>query len=90
MSETRIPIYSSKRFNSLSSKEDKDNFVKSYKSWLKNPFTRELIDHLNKELQREIEESEKDINFFTRFQFRFAEAYCKGKRSVLRKLLKII
>lgn len=90
MSETRIPIYSSKRFNSLPSKKDKDDFINNYKSWLNSSFTRELIEFLDKDLQREIEESEKDINFFTRFQYRFSEAYSKGKRSVLRKLLKTI
>lgn len=90
MSETRIPVYSSKRFNSLVNKNDKDEFVKSYKSWLNSSFTKELLEHLEKELQREIEASEKETNFLTRFNFRFTEAHSKGKRTVLRKLLKLI
>lgn len=90
MSEFRVPRASSARFNSLPTKEDKEKFISSYKAWKNNPFTKELIVLLENDLDKEVEAEESKSDFLSRFQFGFSSALSRGKRSVLRKLLKTI
>ena len=77
MSDFRVPRASSERFNSLSSKEDKILFISSYKAWMNNPFTKELIQLLETELRKEIESEEAKSDFLSRFQFGFSQAVSK-------------
>lgn len=88
--ETRIPRASSERWNSLATKEEKDKFVQQYKSWKQNPFTKELILHLEKLAVEESIQQDKKENFLSLFSFRFSEAVSRGKRLVLRELIKQI
>lgn len=90
MSEFRIPRASAGRFNSLPSKAEKDKFISAYKSWKNNLFTREFIELLEAELLKEIETEESKSDFLSRFQFGFSQAVSKGKRTTLRKLIKLI
>lgn len=90
MSEFRIPRASSERFNALPTKEDKQKFISAYKAWKNNPFTKELTTLLESELQKEIEAEESKSDFLSKFQFGFSQAVSKGKRLILRKLLKTI
>jgi hypothetical protein len=90
VSEFRVPRASSARFNSLPTKEDKEKFISSYKAWKNNPFTKELIVLLENDLDKEVEAEESKSDFLSRFQFTFSSALSRGKRSVLRKLLKTI
>lgn len=90
MSEFRVPRASAARFNSLPTKAEKDKFISAYKAWKSNPFTKELIEFLDTDLQREIETEESKSDFLSRFQFGFSQAVSKGKRATLRKLLKLI
>lgn len=88
--ETRIPKASSERWSSLTSKEEKDKFVQQYKTWKNNPFTKELILNLEKQLTEELVQQDKKDSFISLFSFRFSEAVSKGKRSILRELIKQI
>lgn len=88
--ETRIPLASKDRWSILSTKEDKDKFVQQYNTWKKNPFTQELIKHYEELLQKEIAEQDKERGFLSLFHFRFSEAVSRGKRLLLRDLLKQI
>lgn len=90
MVEFRVPRASASRFNSLPSKEEKDKFISAYKSWKSNPFTRDLLMLLEADLLKEIESEESKSDFLSRFQFGFSQAVSKGKRSTLRRLLKLI
>jgi len=88
--EIKIPRASSSRFHSLRSKEEKDKFIQSYKTWKNNPFTKEFVSLLEAELDAEIEGEEKKDSFLSRFQFNFSAAISRGKRSILRKLINTI
>lgn len=90
MSETRIPKASLNRWSSLTTKEDKDKFVQQYRTWKKNPFTQEFIEHLESELLLETANQDKKEGFLSLFQFRFSEAISRGKRILLRELIKNI
>ncbi len=90
MSETRIPRASQARWSTLQTKEEKDKYVQQYKSWKQNPFTKELIEHLTASLEAESVNQDKETGFLSLFQFRFSEAVARGKRTVLRELIKII
>lgn len=90
MSETRIPRASQARWSSLQTKEEKDKYVQQYKAWKNNPFTKELIEHLSTSLEAESVNQDKETGFLSLFQFRFSEAVARGKRTVLRELIKII
>lgn len=90
MSEFRVPKASAERFNSLPTKEDKAKFISAYKSWKNNTFTKEFITLLELELEKEIEQEENKIDFLSRFQFGFSSAVAKGRRLILRKILKTI
>jgi len=88
--ETRIPIASKERWANLSTKEDKDKFVREYNTWKKNPFTQELLRHYESQLVKEVETQDKEQGFFSLFHFRFSEAVARGRRTLLRELLKSI
>lgn len=88
--ETRIPKASSERWTSLSTKEEKDKFVQQYKNWRNNPFTKELIQHLERLAVEESIQQDKKESFISLFSFRFSEAVSRGKRLVLRELIKQI
>lgn len=88
--ETRIPTASKERWASLSTKEDKDKFVQQYNTWKKNPFTQELMKHYEAQLLKETEVQDKEQGFFSLFHFRFTEAVARGRRTLLRELLKSI
>lgn len=90
MSETRIPKASSSRWSSLSTKEERDKFVQQYRTWKKNPFTEELIKYLEDELLNEAQAQDKKEGFLSLFQFRFSEAMSRGRRVLLRDLIKNI
>lgn len=88
--ETRIPRASVERWNALTTKEDKDKFVQQYRNWKNNPFTKELINYLDKLAVEESINQDKKENFLSLFVFRFSEAVSRGKRLVLRELIKQI
>lgn len=88
--ETRIPRASIERWNSLTTKEEKDKFVQQYRTWKNNPFTKELIAHLDKLAVEESIQQDKKESFISLFSFRFSEAVSRGKRLVLRELIKQI
>lgn len=88
--ETRIPLASKDRWSSLSTKEEKDKFVQQYNTWKKNPFTQELIKHYESMLVKETDTQDKEQGFLSLFHFRFSEAVSRGKRIILRELLKQI
>jgi hypothetical protein len=88
--ETRIPIASKERWASLSTKEEKDKFVQQYNTWKRSPFTQELIKYYEVQLIKETEMHDKEQGFFSLFAFRFSEAVSRGKRIILRELLKQI
>lgn len=90
MSQHRIPPASYKRFQSLPSREAKDDFFRSYQEWLNHPFTKDFIFYMNEMLEREIIENESKTDFWSRFQYKYSEAFSKGKRTLLRKLIKEI
>lgn len=90
MSEFRVPPASYQRFQKLKTKTDKDDFTMMYREWKSHPLTKDLLSHLEKQLEREVIENETKTDFWSRFHFRFSEAVSKGKRSVYRKLLKDI
>ena len=90
MSEFLIPKASAKRFHSLKSKEEKDKFIAEYKSWRNHPFTKDLISQLEDELKHELEKEDNKTSFVSRFEFGFSSAVSRGKRSLLRKLIKQI
>lgn len=88
--ETRIPRASVERWNSLTTKEEKDKFVQQYRNWRNNPYTKELISHLERMAVEESINQDKKENFLSLFVFRFSEAVSRGKRLVLRELIKQI
>lgn len=88
--ETRIPRASVERWNSLTTKEEKDKFVQQYRNWRNNPYTKELITHLERMAVEESINQDKKENFLSLFVFRFSEAVSRGKRLVLRELIKQI
>lgn len=88
--ETRIPRASVERWNSLTTKEEKDKFVQQYRNWKNNPYTKELISHLERMAVEESINQDKKENFLSLFVFRFSEAVSRGKRLVLRELIKQI
>ena len=88
--ETRIPRASVERWNTLTTKEEKDKFVQQYRTWKNNPFTKEFILFLEKQQQEESLQQDKKENFLSLFSFRFSEAVSRGKRIVLRELIKQI
>lgn len=78
------------RWSALNTKEEKDKFVQQYKTWKNNPFTKELIEYIDKLAVEESVQQDKKENFFSLFAFRFSEAVSRGKRLVLRELIKQI
>jgi hypothetical protein len=90
MSETRIPRASQARWSSLQTKEEKDKYVQQYKAWKSNQFTKEFLEHMSQTLEAESVNQDKETGFLSLFQFRFSEAVARGRRSVLRELIKII
>lgn len=88
--ETRIPRASTERWNALNTKEEKDKFVQQYKNWKNNPFTKEFIQYLDKLAVEESVQQDKKESFISLFTFRFSEAVSRGKRLVLRELIKQI
>lgn len=90
MSEFKIPPASSSRFHSLPSKKAKDEFVSSYREWRSHPFTKDLVKYLEEQLEHEVLQEERKVDFWSKFHFKFSEAVSKGKRYTLRKLIKDI
>ena len=90
MSQFVLPKASSKRFHSLKTKEEKDKFILEYKSWRNHPFTKDLMELLESELEHEIEKEDSKNSFMSKFEFGFSTAFSRGKRSLLRKLIKQI
>ena len=90
MSEIKIPRASSQRWSTLSTKEERDAFVRQYKSWKQNPFTKDLVLYLEAEYDKEIQSFDKEQSFLNLFVLRFKENLARAKRLVLSDLLRNI
>jgi hypothetical protein len=87
--EHNIPKHLSKSFNNLKDKETKLEFLQSYYRWLDDPFTVLLFSSLEHNLNEEIRTEESESRFVSLFESKYKSAHSKGRRSVLRELLKL-
>ncbi len=90
MNETRIPAYAMNRWKEAATKEQKDAFIRQYKSFLSNPFTKDLIAYLEEELQEEVSRLDKELSFISLFQLRFKEQLSRAKRLIYSDLIRKI
>ena len=86
-SETKIPTFLSKSFNSLATKEEKTEEVQNYKQWYSHRFTQSFIEGVEKQLEDLIKEDEK-ITSVTEFDFTQKLISNRAKRLALRDLIK--
>ena len=84
-----IPKHLSKTFNTLKDKEEKLEVLNKYYKWLEDNNTVLLLSYLEQLLQEEIRSEEQENMFVSLFQSRYKAAHSKGRRSVLRELLKL-
>lgn len=84
-----IPKHLSKTFNNLKDKEEKLEVLNRYYSWLEDNNTVLLLSYLEQLLQEEIKSEEQENMFVSLFQSKYKTAHSKGRRSVLRELLKL-
>jgi hypothetical protein len=89
MTDIRIPRFLQERFSECKSKKEKDELSTKYKRFLNDPILEELVKYCSKELEREIKEEESK-SFVSAFLFKYSFAFSRGKRSLLRTLLKQI
>lgn len=83
----KVPPHLSKEFNALKTKEQKQEFIQSYKIWLDNPFTGALLKDFEDRIQELIKEDER-TDFVSWFQTKYTSAANKGQRALLRNVLK--
>lgn len=85
--KTVIPNFVSKLFNKSSSKEDKDTLVRKIRDYKNNELTKELIQYLEREIERETKELD---SFFpvSFFQSKYKDAHTRGKRTAYLSIIK--
>ena len=83
----KVPPHLSKEFNALKTKEEKQEFIQSYKIWLEHPHTKSLIKDFNHRIDELIKQDEQS-DPLSWFQCKYQGAKNKGKRSLLRTIIK--
>ena len=84
-----IPKHLSKEFSSLKTKELKLEFLNKYYNWLEDTNTLLFLSYLKDLLEEEIRLEEKENMFVSLFQSKYKHAHSKGRRSILRELIKL-
>ena len=87
MAPRKVPAFLSKKFNSLSTREEKIKLLDDYEIWKLMDITKSYILHLEEELERAVKEDEDKTDWLSWFSFKYTQAHNKGKRSFIRKLL---
>lgn len=85
-----IPSFISSRFNGLPSRDAKNKMLQSLQLWRSSEFSEELVKYLEKELNRLIEQEEKETPFISLFQSKYSGANAKGQRKSIRKVIKFL
>lgn len=80
-------IESTARLHSSLSKEDKEKFLSQYKA--ARPVIEQILAVLKEDLEKEIEQSEKEINF-SEPNWALAQAFSKGRANALRDVTKLL
>lgn len=85
--KTIIPTFLSKLFNKSSTKEDKDKLIRKLRDYKSNVLTKELIQYLELEIERETKELD---SFFpvSLFQSKYKSAHSRGKRQAYLNIIK--
>lgn len=83
----KIPPHLREEFHSLKTKEQKQEFIQSYKIWLEHPHTQALMKDFEERVQSLIKEDER-TDFVSWFQTKYHSAANKGQRQLLRNVLK--
>lgn len=87
---TVVPVFISHKLNTLPDREAKNEFLRKLDRWRRDEFSEELVKYLEKELNRLIEEDEKETSFLSYFQEKYSSAASKGQRKTIRKLIKFL
>ena len=91
MTKTKVvPAFISAKFNSVQDKKQKEEVLRKLDNWRRDEFSEELLKYFEAELERLIQEDEKEDNFLSLFQFKFKSAASKGQRKTIRKLIKFL
>jgi hypothetical protein len=83
MSKTIIPEF----LSSVPNQEEKARLMKQYLQWKRWEIAEIVVAHYEDKLEKLIEEDEKDSPL-SWFQYKWNTAQRKGKRSILRKIIK--
>lgn len=86
--QVKIPNFLSKISSGIRDQEAKKALVLRYQNWLNNEMTKEFLEWVEFQLQDSIDKEESKDDFLTLFQSKYYGATQKGKRSVLRKIIK--
>jgi len=78
----------SKLFSSKKTKEQKDELVQTYKNWFNHEITQELLKDLQATLDSLNDEEDSKVDFVSLFQSKHSQAFYKGQRKVLKKIIK--
>jgi hypothetical protein len=83
----KVPPHLSQQFNALKTKEEKQEFIRSYKVWLDHPLTKSLLEDFEDRIDSLIKEDE-ETDYLSWFQCKHKTAANKGQRKLLRTIIK--
>ena len=87
LSDFKISPIISKEFNKADH-EGKKELTEQYKRWYRNDITIALVEYLETEYTRLVQEDEKKSDFISKFQFSFISIRNKAQRTLLKSLIK--
>lgn len=90
MAEYRIPPFLSGEHHKANNPKEKQALLEQYVIWSKHDITKQYIMWLEKQLIDLQQKDEDKTDWLSVFQFKYTQAHTKGKRSVLRNLLKVL
>lgn len=88
LAEQRIPAFLSRLHHAETSKEGKARLLEQKDIWKGDKITKEYKLHLEKQLELLLKEDEEKTDWLSVFHWKYKKAHNKGKRTILRSLIK--
>jgi len=88
LAEHRIPSFLSRLHHKATTTEEKRKVLEQKDIWLANQITKEYKLFLEKQLESLLKEDEEKTDWLSIFHWKYKKAHNKGKRTILRSLLK--
>lgn len=84
----RIPSFLSRRKAEASNPKEVEELISQYKNWVNSDITQEFLKNLEHQIDKKMQDDEKEVGFISRFQFNFKHAHSRGFREALRSVVK--